>query len=159
MKLIFKMWDKLHRIVYIEYNDNLPHTVITFEENKYVKWWDFFPNNGDRLDLRAYNSGSGGSIKQIQAPTWADGYTGKYWLAEDAKFRNKPKNARRLKHPVKIKGYFGNKSINPFKIAEITNSYEYCDMCGHSSIEICDEHIYMDEKGNLRYKHDDTYAE
>jgi len=119
----------------------------------------FFANNGDKKDIRAYNSGSGGSHNEIQAPQWADGYIGKYWISDDAEFEGTPKNAIRLKNPIRVPDYFGKKSINPFKIAEITNSVDYCEICGNESTEFCHEHKYVDEEGNVRYIHDDSYAE
>ena len=166
-KLEIQIGDEPHRVVYIDYNDGIPHQVMTTRfiptaDTPYWRlfWWDFFANNGDKKDIRAYNSGSGGTPKEIQAPQWADGYIGKYWMADDAKFRGKPKNAKRLKNPIPIADYFGKKSINPFKVAETTNSMEYCDRCGHDSTDFCDEHKYWDENDGVgRYKDDDSCAD
>jgi hypothetical protein len=167
-RLQIEIGDKLHRVVYIDYNDDgIPHQVMTTRfvstaDEPYWRlyWWDFFANNGDKNDIRAYNSGSGGTHKEIQAPQWADGYIGKYWVADDAKFKGKPKNAKRLKNPIPVADYFGKKSINPFKVAEITHNIEYCDRCGHSSTEFCDEHKYWDENDGVgRYIDDDLCAD
>ena len=159
--------DELHKVVYIEYYDGIPNQVMTarFIEtalNPYWRLysWDFFANNGDKEDIMAYNSGCGGTPKEIQAPQWADGYIGKYWMADDAKFKGKPKNAKRLKNLIPIAGYFGKKSINPFNVAKITNSMECCDRCGHYSTEFCDEHKYWDEENGVgRYIDDDSCAD
>jgi hypothetical protein len=159
-----KIGDEQHIVVYIDYNDgDIPHQVHTI---KYIEkaekpyWrlydWDFFANNGDKTDLRAYDSGSGGSHKAIQAPQWADGHIGKYWIHKDAKFKGKVKNGKQLKYPISLPAYYTQnikKSRNPFKCAEITNDCEYCEMCGHESTEWCQEHKYCDSKGNERYKH------
>lgn len=158
-----------HRVVYIDYQNGIPHSVKTIfyvpvsVSGPYwrITDWDFFLNNGDESDLRAYECGSGGSHKKIQAPQYVDGYMGKYWLAKDAKFKGKPKNARRLKNPVKLKNHWIGDfkfSKNPFKIAEITNSHEYCEVCEHSSTEFCYEHKYDDKNGDTYYKHDNSPA-
>ena len=108
-KLEIQIGDELHRVVYIDYQNGIPHqvmTVIFIESAKEPYWrlvnWDFFANNGDVLDIRAYEAGSGGSHKEIQAPKWADGYKGKFWIPKDAKFKGKPRNATRLKNPISI---------------------------------------------------------
>lgn len=164
-----KIDDELHIIVYIEYNNGIPHqvettTFIDTADTPYWRshWWDFFANNGEKTDLRAYNSGSGGDYKEIQAPQWVDGHIGKYWLSESAKFKGKPKNAKRLKHPVLLESYYmfdTKKTKNPFHAAEITNCEEYCEMCGYSSTEFCHEHKYDDDAGNVRWKHNDESSE
>lgn len=166
-KLEIQLEDELHRVVYIDYHNNkIPHQVYTTHfvstaDKPYWRLytWYFFANNGDDRDIRAYNSCEGGSHKEIQAPQWCDGFIGKYWLSDDAKFKGQTKNAKRLKNPLRVAGYSGNKSINPFKIAEITNSMEYCDRCEHDSTEFCTEHKYEDEEGRARYIDDDSDAE
>ena len=153
-----------HRVVYIEYRDNLPfevNTIFYVDTSKKPYWrkvgWDFFPNNGDKKCIMAYEHCSGGSHKKIQAPKFADGNNVKYWLADDAKFSGKPKNIERIDKPIRVKGYLGNTSVNPFKIAEITHSREYCEVCDQESTEFCHEHKYDDKDGNVRYKHNDSY--
>lgn len=166
-KLEIQIGDELHKVVYIDYKDEIPYQVMTTmfiptAEKPYWRLylWDFFANNGDKKDIRAYNSGSGGTPKEIQAPQWVDGYTGKYWMADDAKFIGKPKNAKRLKNPIPIADYFGKKSINPFRVAETTNNIEYCDMCGHNSTDFCYEHKYWDEENQVeRYIDEDSSAD
>lgn len=159
-----KIGDEEHIVVYIDYNDgDIPHQVhtITYIETADKPYWrlydwDFFANNGYKDDLRAYNSGSGGSHKKIQAPQWADGHIGKYWLHKDAKFKGKVVNGKQLKNPILLPAYYMQnikKSRNPFKCAEISNNHEYCEMCGHESTEWCQEHKYDDKNGDARYKH------
>ena len=154
----------IHRVVYIDYNDGIPHSVKTIKfiakaDEPYWRLydWDFFANNGDKSDIFAYNSGDGGSHKEIQAPKWADGYIGKFWIADDVKFKGKVKNGKRLKNPISLPTYYepNKKSPNPFKCAEITNDCDYCEMCGHESTEWCQEHKYDDENRDTRYRHND----
>ncbi len=161
-KLEIQIGDELHRVVYIDYSDGIPHEVMTMHFISYADkpywrlcWWIFFANNGDKNDIRAYKAGSGGNPKEIHAPQWADGYIGRYWISDDAKFRGEPRNAKRLKNPKII----SEKSRNPFKVAEITYSREYCEMCGHESTEFCDEHKYEDDEGNERYIHNDEICD
>ncbi len=155
--------DTKQKVIYIEYQDGLPYRAVTIffvetAEKPYWRpeYWDFFANNGDKNDLRAYRFGSGGDCNTIQAPQYADGYLGaRYWIADSIKFDGTPKNIKQLNRPKLLNGYINSR--NPFKVAEITNSYEYCDRCGHSSTELCDEHKYEDDEGNVRYKDDDSY--
>ena len=166
MKIIIN--DDEHIIVYIEYQDGLPFDVKTIfyvPNAKKPYWrlvdWDFFPNNGQKDNMRYYESGGGGSHKSIQSPQWADGYTGKYWMHQEAKFKGKVKNGKRLKNPKQLPAYYLSQSathINPFLCAEGTYSKEYCEMCGHESTEFCDEHKYMDDHGNERYLHNKEYV-
>lgn len=156
--------DKKHKIIYIEYHDKLPHSVVTIvyiknKKNSYwsPRYWDFFLEEGDRKDIRAYNSGSGGDATKIEAPHWVDGYIGTYWIADGISFNGTPINAKKLEQPERLIGYLGKKSRNPFKVAEITDNCEYCDRCGHESSNFCYEHKYDDDDGNVRYKDDNSY--
>lgn len=150
---------ELHEVVYIDYYmGGIPHQVITTHyiaksEKPYwrVYWWDFFANEGDKSDIRYINTGSGGSREDgYSAPQWADGYIGIFWCAVDFKLKGEVKNGKRLKNPKRLKGW-RTTSINPFKISEETNHYEFCERCGHDSTETCWEHKYEDDKGDLRY--------
>lgn len=154
--------DKLHKVVYIEYQKGLPHAVVT---QYYVPnavggpywrndFWDFFPNAGDRTEICACHAGNGGNQP---APQWADGYIGEFWIDKDFKLEGEPKNYKILAKPKRIKSYMGS-SINPFKIAEITHSSEYCEECGKTSRDICWEHVYEDEDDDytLKYKSDNS---
>jgi len=157
--------DEEHTIIYIEYQEGIPYSVITTQfiptakvPNNCPHSWDFFLNEGDKNDLRAYNSGFGGDATKIPAPQYIDGCTGvTYWISDGVEFEGEPKNIKKLKHPRLLKGF--ENSRNPFKIAEITNSCEYCDRCGHHSTEFCYEHKYDDDEGNPRYIDDDSYAD
>ena len=149
-----------HKIIYIEYSGKIPHSVVTIfyvpnaTDGPYWRpvFWDFFANRGDDADIYAYKYGSGGDYKQLQAPQWIDGHTGEFWISPEASFRDDPKNFVQLQKPKRVKGY-NSSSINPFKIAEITNNHEYCEVCDNYMIELCDQHQYIDRDGDLRYKH------
>lgn len=148
-------------VIYIEYGyNNIPHQVFTIEtETGYSKSWDFFCNNGQKNDIRFYNAGSGyNKNEKIQAPNWVDANKGKYWIANEVKLKGKS-NGIKLEKPIRVKGYFKSSSINPFKIAEETNSREYCEECGYESTEFCYKHKYEDSKGIARWIHNDEYAE
>jgi hypothetical protein len=157
--------DIKHKVIYIEYQDGLPFRVVTIffvgtakEPYWRPEFWDFFANEGDANDLMAYRSGSGGSDKEIDAPQYVDEYSGaSYWMADNIQFDGIPQNIRKLKHPKLLHGY--ENSRNPFKVAEITNSYEHCDRCGYDSTEFCDEHKFFDEEGTARYIDDNSSAE
>ena len=54
-KLEIQIGDELHRVVYIDYKDGIPHQVMTTHfiptaDKPYWRlyWWDFFANNGDK---------------------------------------------------------------------------------------------------------------
>ena len=156
--------ERKHKIVYIEYQDNLPHSVITAcfietAEKPYWRpfYWDFFACNGDEADMLAYNSGSGGKINELQSPHYRDGYNGaSYWIDDFAKLDKPAINCRQIKNPrILTDGY--TKSRNPFKTSQFTDVQEYCDVCGHFSDEFCYEHKYFDDDGNARYKHDNSF--
>lgn len=159
---------EVHTVVYIEYKDGLPFNVKTIFYVPTAKtpfWrlvdWDFFPNNGDCDDMRYFESGSGGTCKDIPAPKWVDGYIGKFWLGSGIKLKGRVKNGLKLASPKRLQAYYNNNfktSINPFLCAEETHSREHCEMCGHESTEFCDKHKYMDDDGNDRWLHNKQYV-
>jgi len=156
IKITIKLGNEIHEVIYIEYGDkNRVHSAIT--EDKYgLTSWDFFDNNGDKTDVRFYNSGGGGDKKKIQAPNWVEGFKGKYWLSDGAKLKGKS-NGIQLQKPMRVKGYKCS-SINPFKIGEETNCREYCEECGYESTEFCYKHKYEDSEGNERWIHNNEYS-
>lgn len=142
-------------VVYIEYQDNYPHSIYTMNENGRMCFWDAFPERGDKKDLRLYNSGSGGT--DIQAPCYIDSYKkATYWKSDKVNFNGIPKNITQINEPIIIENYFES-SRNPFKIGEITYSSQYCNVCERKqkgsgwSTEYCDDHTYTDDNGDLRY--------
>lgn len=148
------------RVVYITYHNGIPHEVITASKNGYCRWFDFEYFYGDKKDIRWYNSGGGGHMTELQAPHYAKSAKGvTYWMAEDAAFKGKPRNCKRLDRPIRVKGW-RRSSINPFKAADETNRYGYCDRCGHHVVDECDLHQYWDDKtGVVRYYDNNEAAE
>lgn len=145
------MFHKNERIVYIVYHDGIPHEVLTAGEKGYCSHFDFNFYYGDKTDIRYYHSGSGGHMTAIYGPQYVDGCTGvQYWMAEDAKFQNEPKNCTRIKKPLLVKGWRGA-NVNPFEVSDETNSYEYCGRCKQNVTDRCYSHQYYDDDDVLRY--------
>lgn len=151
-----------HKIVYIEYQDNIPFAIVTI---RYVKkavngayWrhvqWDVFAESGNKNDLRLYESGCGGSSNKIYAPKYIENSTASYWMDESFSFEGEPKNITKLNEPLLIKTDYGRNSNNPFTNGEITFSNEYCEKCEHHSTDFCYKHKYTDDNGNDRWHSD-----
>lgn len=157
--------DQEHKIIYVDYQKGIPHSVITkFYVPKATNgaywrpvYWDFFAENGDLTDVRYFQSGSGGNADIISAPKWIDGYLGHYWIDEKTKFDSEVQNGKLLKK-LKLFGSTWGKSKNPFEYTEEVSSYEFCARCGHNLTQ-CDEHIYVDDNGDKRYIDDNSYHE
>ncbi len=151
--------NKEHEVIYIDYRDgNIPHQVYTIEtKTRYSTSWDFFANNGQKDDIRFYNSGSGYNKNKVPASNWAVPNSGIYWIGTDVKLKGKS-NGIKLEKPLRVKDSYRGSSINPFKIGEETYSREYCEECGHESTEFCYEHKYEDSDGNERWIHNDEYS-
>ena len=145
-----------HKIIYIEYQDDLPFSVETIffvtRGNSYWRpeIWDFFPNRGDKNNLMAYKSGGGGDAFKILAPEYARKDNASYWIDKSAEIVGIPQNIKKLKQPKLIKSN-NKKSRNPFKVAEIVYDRDYCEVCGFESDEFCEEHKYIDDEGNEKY--------
>jgi len=154
------MYHEGERIVYIVYHDSIPHEVMTASEGGYLSWYDFNYFYGDKRDIRWYNSGGGGRLTEIRAPHYIEGTKGvSYWMASDARFKGKPKNCVRVAKPKRIRGW-RRTSINPFKVADETLSYGYCDRCDQHVIDECQEHQYWDDENScVRYYDNNEVAE
>jgi len=146
--------NETHKVVYIEYQDGLPHLIYTQHKN-HVEWWDAFYERGDKNSLMLYNAGGGGQT--VQAPQFIEKFKGgAYWKSDKVEFNGTPKNATKLDSPLVLESYF-NKSNNPFEVGEITYSSQYCNVCERKnkgcgwSVDYCDEHTYTDDNGDLRY--------
>lgn len=137
----------LLRVVYIEYHDGIPHSAIA-EQNGYIRNFDFEPDCKEIEMFMYYNSGSGGEIRKIQAPHYADEYKGAtYWMHKDAKYRGKPINITRLDTPIT---YDGNP--NPFDNARQIYAQEYCKMCNkYYDEDACPDHHEVNDNGELIY--------
>jgi len=155
-----------HEVIYIEYQDAVPHSVVTksyISNAKKPYWrttqWDVFANDGDSENLMIYESGSGGEPTDISTPHYIESYKGaSYWMGLGASFNSIPSNIIKLARPFNL-GKNGDTIFNPFDICERTYSSEYCELCGHHSTEFCFEHKYDDENGDPRYIHNNEYAD
>lgn len=151
-----------HRVLYIEYIDGTPFNVMTAcnipDAVGGAYWcmhhWDFFKNCGDNDDVMYYNSGFGGCAYKdgINAPHFVEGSSVEIWKDKDVPFIGEPKNAVILAEP---KG-------NPFDNASESLGYDHCDRCGHDINTTydwgCEEHMYIDDDGELRYIDNDEFV-
>lgn len=153
-ELTFELDKSIHRVVYIEYHGKRPHSVITDEKNDNGNW-DGFMNHFDfELDCKQiekfmfHNSGSGGKITEIQAPTYAKGTTDVfYWMHPAAKFSGKPKNIKKLPTPIKWNG-----TANPFKRGRFIYQVNYCKICDkYFDQDLCSDHHSENDKGEIEY--------
>jgi hypothetical protein len=152
-------------VVYIEYQDGIPHSVLTAPIGGHgLSWFDFEYVYGDKKDIRFYESGGGGKRNEIQAPHYLKESGAQYWMAADCKFKGKSiaKNCQRIDKPIQIRTWYG-RSINPFKVADETSyGFEYCSVC---EIQTCDGNGCRDhqewshEELSLVYIHDGSRVE
>ena len=150
--------NKLHTIIYIEYNENVPHQVFTICEQGYSYGWDFLANNGNKKDVRFYHNGSGYNRgEKIPASRWVIGMEQRYWIGIGTRLKGRS-NGIKIEKPLRVKGWGNASSINPFKVSEETHNKEYCEECGHESTEFCYKHKYEDSEGNERWIHNNEYS-
>lgn len=157
-----------HYIIYVDYNDTIPHDVKTVVHipnavnGPYwcLHHWDFEKDDNDAKDIICYNSGFGGNENDINAPRWADGYQGEYWLADGLKFSINYGNLKNAKRIWKLRDHesYSGLSSNPFEIAEMVSGIEYCPKCEAYSREYCDTHTYFDDNGDQRYRGNHKYV-
>ena len=155
--------EKLLKVVYIEYINGIPHSAVTINTDYNPKTdkfagsdsWDFFCEGGDKNNLKAYNSGGGGFGFTISAPKFTEGAKVGIWVDKCIKLIGEAENCTILEKPLRLSDGVKT-SINPFKIAEIALSCEYCKVCECFHEEYCDEHTYEDDEGEMRYDHDDS---
>nr|DAV24060.1 MAG TPA: PR domain zinc finger protein-binding domain, TRANSCRIPTION [Caudoviricetes sp.] len=144
--------DVEHKLLYVEYRENIPHSVITAfyvpeaDEPYWRKvYWDFFANGGDTNDIRYYESGSGGSLEEgIEACDFTEPI--EVWISPDTTIKGKFVNAVFLPKPKN----------NPFEEAQETSSYIYCKECNefyddYMESEPC-EHICLSDDGEQVYR-------
>lgn len=136
-------------VVYIEYQDGKPHSVITAELGKWsLKHFDFEIDCYDEDSFMYYNSGGGGFATEIQAPTYMDGCEESccYWLHPKARLNGTPKNISQIKEPLIING-----SANPFENSREVFDTIFCKYCDKWLDENWCEHLSDDEEGNIIY--------
>ena len=134
--------EKVH-VVYIEYHDGKPHSVITLDKYGRENWdFDFNNNWGEYMH---YNSGGGGDIKNIYGPHFVEGTKGaSIWFAKGVTFKKNhpPKNCRILKNPIRLKKD-GKTMIDPFKFSyQEVAGIMYCKFCeGYYDESGCQQHM------------------
>ena len=149
-----------HSVIYIEYINKIPHYVKTVSyianavNGAYWRLFDWYFEcaDGDEKDLIAYNCGSGGCEKDIDAPNFIKNkFIAEIWIANGIELKDKGQNYTLIKELIELENEF-DKSTNPFDIAEIVYSIEYCPKCKSYSREFCDKHLYYDNEGNPRFR-------
>lgn len=138
-----------NEIIYIEYQNGTPHSVVC-SANGYCRYFDFEKSCYNDEQLMYYQSGGGGSIKDLQAPQYIDSCEGaSYWMHDSASFSNKsqPKNITHLKEPLILQ----NNITNPFdeELSHEVSGMDFCKFCNKYYDEnSCDEHHVWDEEEN-----------
>ena len=149
-----------HSVIYIEYFNKIPDSVKTVSyipnavNGPYWRLfdWHFECADGNEKDLIAYNSGSGGCEKDIDAPNFIKNkFVAEVWIAQGIELRGKGQNFTLINELIELENEF-DKSTNPFDIAEIVHSIEYCPKCKVFSRDFCNSHLYYDNEGNPRFK-------
>lgn len=146
---------RIHRVVYIEYHGRNVHAVITDDKKEGETEFDGYRNDWDfELDCKEcekymfYNSGSGGSIKEIRAAHWAPHAKDcSYWIHPDADLIGKVKNGVRKFKPFKYKG-----DPNPFNNGREIYGQDYCKFCNKwYDQDACPDHHIVNDQGELQY--------
>jgi hypothetical protein len=153
--------NELHKVIYIEYQDGIPHSVITHTPHNVPEYWDFEESGGKGGTLHYFNSGSGGSGELVfECPQYGDEYKGgSVWVAKGAVVTKGKSNVKILKYPRLLK-HWDKGSRNPFTNAWECFSFDYCSVCeAHHADDYCREHLYEDDNGDLRYFHNDEKQE
>jgi hypothetical protein len=161
MEMTIEINRELQRVIYIEYQGRRVHDVITAffvpKSNGGPYWrccnWDFEKDCRQIERFMHYHSGSGGNMKEIQAPHYIPNTSASYWMDADAKFKGRPKNIIKREKPM----LFGGEP-NPFNRSREIYSVDYCKYCKkYYDQDSCDEH-HVFEEGELRY-HDGGLVE
>lgn len=144
-----------YRIIYIEYRKGLPFDVIIdYNDGRQVNY-DIEVDPYDPNGFMYYHSGSGGGIRDLQAPHFIRGAKASYWMHPEAKYKRSrlPINCKRLDAPIAYK-----EGWDPFKNGREVHDLNYCKVCEKMyDEEYCPEHhIFKD--GEVYYT-DGTLAE
>lgn len=135
---------KDEEIVYIEYHNSKPFSVLT---NKHS--YDFEIDGNEIEEMMYYESGSGcGHDKKIDAPVFsaiAKDYCF-FWLKKDYALVGKS-NAKQIDNPL----------ANPFLKAREVFDLKYCKFCDKWLDENWCEHITSNEEGDMIYSNGEDY--
>jgi len=140
---------KGQEVVYIEYQDGKPFSVLTAELDKFtLDTFDFEIDCNDEELFMHYHSGGGGFATEIPAPTLCKGAekTCCYWLHPKAKLIGEAENIVQITEPLLI-----NNNKNPFTDSREVLQLIYCKVCDEWLDEDWCEHITEDDEGNIRY--------
>lgn len=136
------------RVIYILYHGRRVHDVIA-EENGYCRHFDFETDCKEIEKFMYMLSGSGGSIKELQAPHLAKPGTSTYWIHQDARFKRgtRPINITRRERPIKFNG-----DPNPFNNGRQFYASSYCKICNrYYDEDDCPDHHTVNDNGELIY--------
>lgn len=141
---------QVHYMGLIEYESNKPVSCTTISyidtaDKPYWRpyQWDIFFHKNDKTQLYLFNSGSGGSVKELFMADRIQGCNAKYWIAPYCDLKAIPQNAKRIKQPlpINISGLRRSPtSINPFKLGNISYYYQHCESCGLDYNDGCPWH-------------------
>lgn len=145
-----------HELTMVEYMNGIPFVGITVQwipkavGGAYWRpyYWTFFTDKDSDI-FKAYETGSGGILES--SLNYVDASNMSFWASERMVINN-PKNIPQLNQPLEFEG-----TGNPFDAAQIAYSYHYCRKCDADSEEICSEHLYFDDDGNIRWKGNHKY--
>lgn len=116
-------------VIYIEYQDDLPFSVITAQRENGVfvghSNWDFEPD-WRNIEMVTYRKTGGGPHREIDVPNYIDGCEEScfYWVHPHVKVKGEPKNITKLLMPKQYNG-----ESNPFKIGRLVSDHVFCKMC------------------------------
>lgn len=155
-KVKVSLKNKTQDVVYIEYFEGTPHSVLTayqYEKRLIPDTWDFFQDAGNNMQLSHHNSGSGGDVSVIECPSFRNPEKWKVWHDKRISFKN-DKNVKVLKNPIILTDGV-NKSRNPFVVSVEVYEELYCKKCDGYHSEICREHMFEDEEDDYQLKYTD----
>lgn len=142
--------DSIESIIYIEYIDSQPHSVITSNENGGLTTFDFNKDCKECELFMYFNSGGGGRMNDLQAPHFVENASANYWIHPLASFRDgkMPINCQKLEHPILY-----NDNPNVFENGRQIFDEVYCKFCEkwYDEDNCSDHHIWDDEECLLIY--------
>lgn len=135
-------------IVYIEYQEGIPHSVATSNET-----FDFEKDYSNECLFMHYSSGGG--VLEFSVPKYREDYKDKacFWLRNDIDLIGTT-NIERIKEPLEI-----DNNKNPFENSREVYQLVFCKHCNKWLDEDWCEHITEDKVGNMIYKDDKSFVD
>lgn len=158
--------DTIHQIMVIEYYRNKPHSVVTNHGTFDFEWCKKY----GLLYFTCSGSGCGREDPDHSVCAFVEpaSLPGKIWTAPNVRLhrwesRDKPEirvddailkkmGYRRLKQPLLLKDWRGNKTRNPFEAGEECDGHmEYCSICDDylPDESLCDHLMWSDSNGMI----------